>query len=255
MSMKTRSMPFVGVRSTEDGFVEAYVAIFGAVDSYGTIFRYGCFADSISSRKVRAVWSHDAQRPIGKVVEIREVPAGSDELPDEIRQYGGLYARMHLALNTRDGRDMYEHILFGSVEEFSFAFEEVESEIDSNGRTNFTRATIYEVSPVLIGSNPLTQLVGVRSMSIDQKSQLFNELISELTGHVEAYGDMRVRAGRKVSRPTHSLLSGVAAEMERNVKIIKAFLREHDPDREDEGRSIAQRKLALRSKFGFINIQ
>lgn len=252
MNMKCKAMPFMGFKASGDGIVEAYVAVYGNVDSYNERIRYGAFKSSLETRRPGVVWSHDFQRPIGKTLEVREVPAGSDELPEAIRQNGGLYVKGQLALKTRDGLDMYEHLSFGSIQEFSFGFEVKNSEMGADGVTELTEIVIYEWSPVLVGANPKTQLVGVKSMDLMQKTELLGELLTDLTGHVEAHGDMRVKAGRTVSKNTHKRLASVAASLKLAYREMDTFLKEHDPNKDGDGKSIEKRRLAIKSKFGAL---
>lgn len=253
MSMQYKALPMMGFKASGDGIVEAYVAIYGNVDSYNERIKFGAFKNSIESRRPGVVWSHDFQRPIGKTLEVREVPPGSDELPDAIKDNGGLYVKGQLALKTRDGLDMYEHLSFGSIQEFSFGFEVKNSQMGADGVTELTEIMIYEWSPVLVGANPKTQLIGVKSMDLSEKSELLDSLIADLSGHVKAYGDMKVKAGRTVSKNTHKRLSSVAASLKLAYREMDTFLKEHDPNRTDDGKSIERRKLALKAKFGMLS--
>lgn len=240
-------------KASGDGIVEAYVAIYGNVDSYNERIRFGAFKQTIVERMPKVVWSHDFQRPIGKTLAIREVPAGSDELPEAIKANGGLYVKGQLALKTRDGLDMYEHLAFGSIDEFSFGFEVRNSDAGADGVTELTDIIMYEWSPVLVGANPLTQVVNVRSRTLEDKLEIVQELINDLGGHAKAYGEMREKAGRTVSKQTHKLMSAVAADVERAAKALKQFLKEHDPEKElsDEEKSarLQMRKAALSLRF------
>ena len=63
------------------GIVECFVSGVGNKDSVGDIVLPGAFTESLKRRKPRVVWGHDWNHPIGKVLEIYEVPASDPRLP------------------------------------------------------------------------------------------------------------------------------------------------------------------------------
>ena len=63
------------------GIVECFVAGIGNKDSVGDIVASGAFTKSLQRRKPRVVWGHSWNDPIGKVLEIYEVPNTDNRLP------------------------------------------------------------------------------------------------------------------------------------------------------------------------------
>ena len=124
--MKYKSLP-VEYKADGEGTVEAFVSVFDNVDSYGDRVMLGAFADSISQKLPKLVWQHELKRPVGKPIAAEEIPAGDARLPERLKDYGALYVKGLFNLNTTDGKDAYEHIKFGSVDEYSFGYEEVET--------------------------------------------------------------------------------------------------------------------------------
>ena len=59
-----------------EGVVEAFVAGIGNKDSVADIIEKGAFDQSLIGRTPRVCWGHDWNHPIGKVLEMREMPAG-----------------------------------------------------------------------------------------------------------------------------------------------------------------------------------
>jgi len=59
---------------SEAGIIEGYIAVWGTVDSYNSSFQQGCFKKTIENRmnKIKVLWNHDTEQPIGKLTEIRE---------------------------------------------------------------------------------------------------------------------------------------------------------------------------------------
>ena len=150
--MKFKSYKTDYIVGQDEGVVEAFVSVFNNVDSYGDVVMYGAFKESIANSLPKLVWQHDLQRPIGKTVEAIELEAGDNRLPEHLQEYGALYVKGLFNLNTTDGRDAYEHIKFGSVDEYSFGYEEVETTPNTDGTKQLNKLNIIEWSPVTIGA-------------------------------------------------------------------------------------------------------
>ncbi len=88
------------------GIVECFVAGIGNKDSVGDICASGAFTKSLQRRKPRVVWGHNWNDPIGKVLEIYEVPASDPRLPMKMKMagIGGLYAKVQFNLHVPDIR-------------------------------------------------------------------------------------------------------------------------------------------------------
>ena len=84
------------------GVVECFVAGIGNKDSVGDIIVPGAFNESLKRRKPRVVWGHNWNEPIGKVLEMYEVPASDPRLPPKMRAagIGGLYAKVQFNLKS-----------------------------------------------------------------------------------------------------------------------------------------------------------
>lgn len=227
--MKQLTVKGYGFKADDAGTVEAYVAVFGNVDSYNERIKLGAFGESIKSRLPKIVWSHDFNRPVGKTLTIEEVPAGDHRLPDELKDYGALYVKGAFALKTRDGMDMYEHLKFGSIDEFSIGYEVKNSTAAVDGVTELTEITLYEWSPVLVGANPLTSLVNVKTMTKSEMATLADAVANAILENAEAHADMREKIGRTVSGASHNFLSDVADRFDKASKDLRKFLKDYDP--------------------------
>ena len=144
----------IKVIDEEKGIIEAYVSIFGNVDSYGEIVDKGAFSESIKNhfpRYPKGVRDHDWTQPIAKTLEIKE-----DER--------GLYVKAKLILEIEKARETYILMKEGVLTDFSFGYRVDEDAIDpETGFRHLKKLTIYEWSPVLVGANPKTTLVNVKS--------------------------------------------------------------------------------------------
>lgn len=149
------------------GIVECFVAAFGNKDSVGDVIISGAFDESLKRRKPRVVWGHDWNQPIGKVLEIYEVPPNDPRLPMKMRAagVGGLYARVQFNLKSERGREAFTNVaFFGEEQEWSIGYKTLDAVYDNARKANMLKAVeLYEVSPVLHGANQLTGTISVKS--------------------------------------------------------------------------------------------
>jgi HK97 family phage prohead protease len=149
------------------GIVECFVAAIGNKDSVGDVIVSGAFNESLKRRKPRVVWGHSWNDPIGKVIEIYEVPANDPRLPAKMKQagVGGVYARVQFNLATEKGREAFSSVaFFGPEQEWSIGYKTLNATFDPSVQANILREVeLYEVSPVLHGANQLTATISVKS--------------------------------------------------------------------------------------------
>ena len=150
-----------------EGIVECFVAGIGNKDSVGDICAPGAFNASLRRRTPRVVWGHDWNQPIGKVLEIYEVPASDPRLPKKMKQagIGGLYARVQFNLKSERGREAFASIsFFGMDQEWSIGYKTLDAVFDNARQANILKEVeLYEVSPVLHGANQLTGTISIKS--------------------------------------------------------------------------------------------
>lgn len=152
----------------EQGIVEAFVAGIGNRDSVNDIIEPGAFESSLTKRLPKGVWSHDWTRPVSKTLEIYEVPAGDDRLPEKMKDagIGGLYVKTQFNLETEDGRNALSWVKFyneGSEWSIGYQVPPGGQEYDKKMKANRLKTIdLFEFSPVLFGANPLTSTVGVK---------------------------------------------------------------------------------------------
>jgi len=149
------------------GIVECFVAGIGNKDSVGDIVVSGAFAKSLVRRKPRVVWGHNWNDPIGKVLEIYEVPPNDPRLPQKMKLagIGGLYAKVQFNLNSEKGREAFTNVaFFGEEQEWSIGYKTLDAIYDNGRQANILREVeLYELSPVLHGANQLTGTISVKT--------------------------------------------------------------------------------------------
>jgi HK97 family phage prohead protease len=158
-----KSSTCVALKVVDDtkGIVELFPSVFGVKDSHGEIMRLGCYSDSIREKSPIGCWMHKWDEPIAKTLEVRELSAGDPMLPEAIREYGGLYVKAQFLLSIQKGREAFELIKEGVVTEYSVGYFELGHDMDGD-EYHVTKVDLVEWSPVLRGSNPLTQTLSAK---------------------------------------------------------------------------------------------
>ena len=152
------------------GIVECFVAGIGNKDSVGDICAPGAFNGSLKRRKPRVVWGHNWNDPIGKVLEIYEVPPSDPRLPEKMKRagIGGLYAKVQFNLNSEKGREAFANVqFFGLEQEWSIGYKTLDAVFDPAKQANVLKEVeLYEVSPVLHGANQLTGTISIKQAKL-----------------------------------------------------------------------------------------
>ena len=164
MGVEHRSVGGAEVRSVDEEKrqVDARAVVYNVVDSYGSVWRPGCFTRSLERKKPSVVWGHDWLDPIGKVIDYRDGPEGLD---------------VTIQLDDFDAvpraRQAFAQFKSGSLTDFSFGFRRVDGgdtrDVDKDAypgaREYMTDVDMDEISPVLVGAVPGTAVTGVRKLS------------------------------------------------------------------------------------------
>ena len=198
------------------GVVECFVAGIGNKDSVGDIIVPGAFNESLKRRKPRVVWGHNWNEPIGKVLEMYEVPASDPRLPMKMRAagIGGLYAKVQFNLKSERGKQAFADVaFFGEEQEWSIGYKTLDADFDPKRQANvLKKVELYEASPVLHGANQLTGTISIKSV----EGQNVNESIK---------GQMRDGNG-KLTEQGRSLL----------MRILSGSMARQDSEEEEKPR-------------------
>lgn len=178
------------------GIVECFVAGIGNKDSVGDVCAPGAFGKSLTRRKPRVVWGHNWNDPIGKVLDMYEVPPSDPRLPDKMKSagIGGLYARVQFNLKSEKGREAFASVaFFGEEQEWSIGYKTINAKFDPQMQANILyEVELYEVSPVLHGANQLTGTISVKSeeqpymVSVNDSPVLEGFDVTELSSVLDA---------------------------------------------------------------------
>lgn len=157
----------------DNGIVEAIVSVTGNVDYQKDVIVPGAFNETLKSGRLpKVVKAHDWDTWLGKTVDAAEFMPGDAKLPAGIRDkgYGGLYVKGEFTMEDPIAAGVYAHLKRGVIDEFSIGFDiasdekglKAEEFIDDI-RYIKTAFPLYEWSPVLMGANPATLPLAVKS--------------------------------------------------------------------------------------------
>lgn len=205
MKTEHKSFPIEGLKTDETGVIEAIVSVFNNVDSGKEVVRQGFFEKSIAKKLPKGVWAHDWKQPIAKTIEAKELPPGHPDLPPQLSQLGGTYIKGQFNLDTQRGREAYSDIKFGIVDEFSIGYSVISDKKDDNtGVRELIEGDWKEWSPVLVGMNPETALISIKSdppdgQTLAEHSESVLAAVEGLTTRAKTVAEMRSKEGRQIS--------------------------------------------------------
>ena len=164
MQLSHKNLPVLAFKTLDasEGIVEAIVSVFNNTDGANERVLPGAFAKSLKRKLPKGVWAHDWKSPVAKTLEAEELLPGDARLPEGIRHLGGLYVKGQFNLGTERGRDAFSDLTFGTVDEFSIGYLVEEDKKDAKGVRDLVTLALYEWSPVLVGCNDATALLGVK---------------------------------------------------------------------------------------------
>jgi hypothetical protein len=180
MPIERKSYPIADFKGDDEtGVIEAIVSVFNNVDHGKEIVRPGFFEKSIARKLPKGVWAHDWKQPIAKTIEAKELRAGDPQLPDHLRELGGTYIKGQFNLKTQRGREAYEDIKFGIIDEFSIGYAVIkDSKDEATGARELIEGDWKEWSPVLVGMNDQTALMSIKS---DEEKGMLAEEMAQTT--------------------------------------------------------------------------
>lgn len=150
------------IRATPDGVQGRFLATvlrYNVVDDYDTAFAPGVFDASLAARMPRIVWAHDWSDPLGRWT-------GRDLSDDSALR---LVGEMDDFDAVPQARRAWAQMESGTIDQFSVGFmpeDALPAVIDGEEVLLFTRGRLDEVSLVLVGAVPGTELLAMRSHPI-----------------------------------------------------------------------------------------
>ena len=141
------------IESYDDkGVVTGYLNRFGEPDSYGTVFEASAFQSAIDKGvdKLRVLFNHDWNTPIGSVAGIRF---------DNV----GTLVDLALPVDIPSVNDIYQKVRAGILDGISFGFMEKDSGLRYSGGVGvYTDIDMFEVSIVTFPAGENSRVTSVR---------------------------------------------------------------------------------------------
>ncbi|WP_411838580.1 HK97 family phage prohead protease [Paracoccus sp. ME4] len=158
MAMQTYDFGLELKALDDAGAVEGYASIFGNVDEGGDKVMPGAFVEGIArarqtGRKVKMLWNHDPQQPIG----IWE---------DLVEDGRGLRGKGRLVMEVARAREVHALLKAGAVEGLSIGYRTLEAKPEGNVRL-LTKLDLYEVSVVPFPMNQRAKVTAVKAAGLD----------------------------------------------------------------------------------------
>jgi Escherichia/Staphylococcus phage prohead protease len=174
MTNKYLDFPFE-IKATnvkENGTFTGYGSVFGNKDSHSDVVMPGAFSKSLAKggrngSGVAMLLHHDTRRPIGVWTNIFE-------------DKRGLKVEGQLAMKTKDGKETYELMKMGALRGLSIGYDTVIHETDDKKKLRYLKEIeLWEISPVVFGSNLLATVQSVKNNSIQIKA-MGNDMAQEI---------------------------------------------------------------------------
>ena len=202
--------------SDPEGIVEAIVSVFSNIDHAQERVMPGFFSKSLERKLPKGVWAHDWTLPIAKTLEARELMPGDPALPEALKLLGGLYIKAAFNLRTQRGREAYEDLAFGTIDEFSIGYRVTKDAYDDNtGVRDLVEGDLYEWSPVLVGCNDATQLLSAKAsphagLPFSDHASAVRDAVTGLLTRAEEIEALRAKDGRRLGPEAREHLAAFA---------------------------------------------
>jgi HK97 family phage prohead protease len=158
--------------SGDKGVYEGHFSVFGNVDDGGDVIMAGAFARTIAERasRIKVFYAHDWMKLIGPP-------------PDVLQEDStGLYAKGRLTLGSFWGNEAWQLMKDGALTEGSIGYEPEPGTMtyDDRGVRFLKELKLYEISPVPLGMNPLTEVQAIKRLGQGNDAAYTEALLSLL---------------------------------------------------------------------------
>lgn len=159
LQTKNSTIPLDVKAVGDDGVIEGYASVFGVVDSYNEVVEPGAFTPGLvkakrEGRKVKMLWQHDSNYPIGVW----------DDLAEDDK---GLWVRGTLLKDSvAKAAEAYALLKAKALDGLSIGYRTIKSEPkkDKPGVISLTALDLYENSIVTFAANQRARVEVVKSM-------------------------------------------------------------------------------------------
>lgn len=186
----------------DQGIYEGHFSVFENIDDGMDVMHAGAFVETLQERegRVKVFYAHDWDKLIGPSPDILK----EDDT--------GLYAHGHLTLGTFWGREVWELMKDGALNEGSIGYYAKDFKWADNGIRHLYKVELYEISPVPLGMNPLTELRTVKAalgLGVETHADALAESVKALVALVE-----ELKIGRRLVTATPAQRQAAADGLE-----------------------------------------
>lgn len=225
----------------DSGKYRGHFGVFGNVDDGNDVTHPGAFLKTIQerARRVKVFYAHDWMKLIGPP-------------PDVLQEDGvGLYAEGRLTLDSFWGKEAYALMRDGALTEGSFGYDAVKFDFEQrDGATvrNLRELKLYEISPVPLGMNPLTDLAAVKA--------LFNspEATPEMQLEVLERAAKAIKVGRVLSASNLGKAKEALGALQEAIDALQSIIAAAEPEPEKLHSALRQRARAAQAALAFIHL-
>lgn len=136
----------------QKGIFTGYASVFNNIDSDNDVIVKGAFSSSLAKRKIKLLWQHKTDEPIGLILEANEDDTG-------------LYVKCRINLETEKGAETYSNLKMGILDKMSIGFKTVDYEMDKKGVRILKELDLYEISIVTFPANDMAEVDSVKNSS------------------------------------------------------------------------------------------
>lgn len=225
--------------STDEGRYEGYFAIIGNLDDGKDIIDQGAFNKTLLERasRIKVFFGHDWSKLIGPP-------------PETIREDAtGLYAQGKLTLDSMWGKEAWALMKDQALTEGSIGYDPVRVEFQKDDGSPVGNAaeaawrddvirrikelTLYEISPVPLGMNPLTSVRAVKGLDgLRDYAEMMRRLTTDL------------KEGRVLSAASKEKVRGAVDAMKAAMDALNELLAAADPDGDKARQGAAQQRAS-----------
>ncbi len=213
-----------------DGQYEGYFSIFGNIDDGLDIIERGAFTKTLQERqrRIKVFMGHDWSKLIGPPPDVLE---------EDSR---GLYAKGRLTLGSFWGNETWQLMKDGAMTEGSIGFETIPDKVEwrDNGIRMIKEVKLYEISPVPLGMNPLTDVQAIKSLR-GRDSAAYIEALQQFLQELKA-GARHSKADTTALNQIVTLALQLGAT---NATLVDEPMLDPDPE-EDAGKYLAVSRAA-----------
>ncbi|MBS9528953.1 MULTISPECIES: HK97 family phage prohead protease [unclassified Wolbachia] len=141
----------------ENGVFSGYASVFNIVDKQNDLILPGAFKENLNRNKIKLLWQHNPDEPIGSIIDIYENDVG-------------LYIIAHLLLGIQKAEEVYLMLKTGAINGLSIGYIPIEYDVDhKSGARVLKQVELWEVSLVTFPANLAAQVINVKNQNNEQE--------------------------------------------------------------------------------------